>query len=105
MSEALRFLFEDFDEESSNDLPLLLGLWWPGATREGALAGMIGGSVVCVVWYLAGYAVHGSFDNWIGGLWPAFIGPLASLLLLVVVSRLTPPPPDEVAALFFADEA
>ena len=88
---------------SAFTFPLLLGLWWPRATREGALAGMIGGSIVCVLWYLAGYAVHGTFNNWIGGLWPALIGPMASLLLLVVVSCLTPPPPEGVQELFFAD--
>jgi hypothetical protein len=66
---------------------------------------MIGGSVVCVLWYLAGYAVYGSFSNWIGGLWPALIGPMASLGLVVAVSRLMPPPPEDVAALFFSDSA
>ncbi len=88
---------------SAFTFPLLLGLWWPRATREGALAGMIGGSIVCLLWYLAGYAVYGSFSNWIGGLWPALLGPMASLLFVVTVSRLTPPPPDEVTALFFSD--
>ena len=30
--------------------PLLLALWWKRVTRNGALAGMIGGMVATVVW-------------------------------------------------------
>ncbi len=90
---------------SAFTFPLLLGMWWRGATRQGAAAGMIGGAAVCVLWYALGYLRHGAFDNWIAGLWPALVGPAASLALLVAVSRVTRPPADEVVELFFGEAA
>jgi len=86
---------------SAFTFPLLLGLWWPRATREGALAGMLGGAATAVAWYLASYAAHGSIDTFLGGIWPALIGPAVSLLLTVAVSRATPPPAADVTELFF----
>jgi hypothetical protein len=50
---------------------------------------------------VAGYAVHGNYQTFIWGIWPALLGPMVSLLLTVLVSRATPPPPDEVVELFF----
>ncbi len=64
---------------------------------------MIGGALACVAWYVLGYARYGSLENWIAGIWPAFFGPMVSLVLMVVVSKLTAPPPDEVIETFFAD--
>lgn len=90
---------------SAFTFPLLLGLWWPRATREGALAGMLGGATAAVLWYLAGYLVHGTFETFVGGLWPALVGPFVSLMLTVVVSRATPVPPRDVVELFFGADA
>ena len=67
------------------------------------MAGMIGGALTCVVWYVLGYLEHGSFDNWIAGLWPALVGPAVSLACLVLVSLRTPPPPSEVQEVFFGE--
>ncbi|HSF17491.1 MAG TPA: sodium/proline symporter [Vicinamibacteria bacterium] len=89
---------------SAFTFPFLLGIWWPRATREGGIAGMVGGPIACVGWYLAGFVAHGSLDNWIGGIWPALFGPFVSLLLVVAVSKMTPPPPPEVTKLFFSDD-
>lgn len=89
---------------SAFTFPLLLGLWWRRATREGALAGMLGGAAAAVLWYVAGYLVHGSFETFVGGVWPALLGPLVSLLLMVAVSRATPEPPAEIVELFFGSE-
>jgi SSS family transporter len=88
---------------SAFTFPFLLGLWWPRATREGGLAGMVGGALACVVWYVLGWVRYGSLENWIGGIWPAFFGPMVSLVLMVTVSKLTSPPPEEVTKTFFAD--
>lgn len=88
---------------SAFTFPFLLGLWWPRATREGGIAGMVGGALACVLWYVIGYLRHGSLDNWLGGIWPSVLGPFVSLLLTVGVSRLTAPPPEEVGKLFFAE--
>lgn len=90
---------------SAFTFPFLLGVWWPRASREGAMAGMVGGTVACVAWYVLGYMEHGTFDNWIGGIWPALVGPLASLALMVWVSKITAPPPPGVLADFFGDDA
>jgi cation/acetate symporter len=88
---------------SAFTFPFLLGLWWPRATREGGLAGMVGGAIACVVWYVLGWARYGSLENWIGGIWPALFGPMVSLVLMLVVSKFTAPPPEEVTKTFFAD--
>jgi len=89
--------------------PLLAGLYWKRATREGALAGMLSGLAASVVF------------GWLGKFGPAFPkeGPvrfyhylvcaplpvhfslyafIVSVAVLVVVSLLTPPPPPEVIA-------
>jgi SSS family transporter len=88
---------------SAFTFPFLLGLWWPRATREGALAAIVGGAAACVVWYALGYHRYGTLENWIGGIWPALLGPMVSLALMVSVSKLTSPPPEEVTRTFFAD--
>ena len=33
---------------SAFTFPFLLGLWWPRATKEGGIAGMVGGALACV---------------------------------------------------------
>jgi cation/acetate symporter len=88
---------------SAFTFPFLLGLWWPRATREGALAGVLGGAAACVLWYALGVWRYGTFENWIGGIWPAIFGPMVSLVLMVMVSNLTPPSPAEVERTFFGD--
>ena len=86
---------------SAFTFPFLLGLWWPGATKEGGITAMIGGAISCVIWYVAGYMKYQSFSNWIGGIWPAIFGAAVSLVLILIVSRFTPPTPKEVKELFF----
>jgi len=86
---------------SAVTFPFLLGLWWPGATREGGITAMIGGAISCVFWYVIGYMKYQSFSNWIGGIWPAIFGAAVSLVLILVVSRFTSPTPKEVKELFF----
>ncbi len=88
---------------SAFTFPFLLGMWWPRATREGAVAGMLGGVVTCVAWYLLGYLQYGTLNQWPGGIWPALLGPMVSLLLVVTVSRRTPPPPRDVLETFFGE--
>jgi len=83
--------------------PLLLGLWWPRASKAGGIAGMIGGVSSCVIWYVLGYIQTQSFSNWIGGIWPAILGAAVSLVLVVVVSLATKPSPQDVIDTFFDD--
>jgi SSS family transporter len=90
---------------SAFTFPFLLGLWWRRTTKAGGIAGMIGGAVSCVAWYVAGYIEYRTFDNWIGGIWPAIFGPFVSFVLVVLVSKMTSPPPREVIDLFFEETA
>lgn len=88
---------------SAFTFPFLLGIWWPGATKEGGIAGMVGGAVSCFVWYILGFMRYHTFDNWIGGIWPAILGSLISLLLVIGVSKATAPVPPDVHDIFFSE--
>jgi SSS family solute:Na+ symporter len=73
--------------------PLLATFFWPRATRAGALAGLLVGCGVVVVF------------NYVPGLqWqqihPGIWGVAANMIVLVVVSWLTEPPPSEHVAQF-----
>jgi len=83
--------------------PLLLGLWWPRATKAGGIAGMIGGVLSCVIWYALGFIQYQSFSNWIGGIWPAILGSVVSLVLVIVFSLASKPSSQEVIDTFFDD--
>ena len=84
--------------------PLLLGLWWPGATKVGGIAGMISGTVMSIVWYVLGYVMYGSLSQWIGGIWPAVIGAIVSLIVCIVVSKATPKDDEKTLELFFNED-
>jgi cation/acetate symporter len=75
--------------------PLVLGVWWKRANREGALAGMIVG-FLCGSAYL--YLVHNKIiDPILGldGLRFGIVGMSASLIAMVVVTLMTPEPDEE----------
>lgn len=76
---------------SSFFFPVVLGVLWRRATKEGAAASMIGGLVTCVAWKVAGPTIVD----------PVLPGFLVSGALLVGVSLLTPPPPAEALAPYF----
>lgn len=73
--------------------PVVFGVFWRRATREGAAAAMLGGVTTTFAWKVLGPA---SID-------PVLPGFLASTLLLVVVSLLTPPPPASALEPYFDD--
>ena len=64
--------------------PLILALYWKGTTRAGALAGVLTGAVVTVVWYLTPVLKEMMYE-----LVPGF---MAGALVTVGVSLLTRPP-------------
>jgi cation/acetate symporter len=75
--------------------PLVLGVWWKRANRQGAVAGMVGG-FGAGAWYL--YMVQfGGMTPWLGldGLRFGMIGMPVSLILMVVVSLMTEAPDEE----------
>lgn len=73
-------------------VPVVAGVLWKRATREGAMAAMIGGLAVTFAWKLWGNT------KMIDPVVPGF---LASLVLMVLVSLLTPAPPEAALAPFF----
>lgn len=64
-------------------VPIFAGLFWPGATRAGAIASSVGGLVFAVAGFLAKRAGIISFHEIYGGL-------LASAVLMLAVSLLKP---------------
>lgn len=76
---------------------LLFSLFWKRTTREGAIAGMLGGSIMVFLWKLVIKPIGGIFG--IYELLPAF---LFSCLAIVVVSLLTKEPESEILQEFEA---
>ena len=80
-------------------VPIVLGIWWKRANRQGAIAAMIGGFGVGT-WYL--YMIKwGGMDLWFGinDLRFAIIGMPVSLVLMIVVSLMTEEPDAETQAM------
>jgi len=70
-------------------VPVLLGLYWRRATREGAIVGVVAGLVVFIIWQtLFGFGVY--------GIPPTGMGVLTCLVLMIVVSLITKPPKEEM---------
>ncbi len=81
--------------------PIVLGIWWKRANRQGALAGMAGGFIAGSAYlYYVAPAFLGN-EPWLGidHLRFAIIGMPISLVLMVVVSLLTPEPDAEIQAM------
>lgn len=76
---------------SSFCIPVLGGLLWKRATKEGAIASMIGGVTVTLLWKAFGV----SFID------PVVPGFVSSFLLMILVSLSTPPPPRRAISPFF----
>ncbi len=76
---------------SSFFIPVVLGVYWRRATREGAAAAMLGGVSITLLWKVFGSE---AID-------PVLPGFLSSAFLMVVVSLFTPPPPREAVAPYF----
>jgi SSS family transporter len=75
---------------SSFFVPVVLGVYWPRATKAGALASMAGGVVTCFAWKL-----YGAVD-----IDPVLPGLLVSLMLFVGVSLFTARPSEKAYASF-----
>ena len=82
----------------------LLGIWWSGANRAGAWAGLAAGSSVAAVALL--YFLGGKY-NWdlpaaqfmvkyLNAWYFAWLGAPLAIIVNIVVSKLTPPPPEEI---------
>lgn len=75
-------------------VPVVAGVLWRRATREGAIVAMLGGLVGTVAWRLWGDT--DAID-------PVVPGFAASLILMIAVSLFTAPPPASAVEPYFAD--
>ena len=71
--------------------PILAGLYWPRATKEGAMASMLSGSVIGFVWY---YTLQEATD-----IHTFFAALVVSSIAMIAVSLMTKEPPQEVVDL------
>jgi len=74
-------------------MPVVGGVLWKRATKEGAASAMLGGVTATFLWEAFG-------SQNIDSVVPGF---LTSAVLLVVVSLVTPPPPEAATAPYFDD--
>ena len=90
--------------------PTMLGIYWKGMTRQGALASMVGGFLTIVGLFTLGYVLEPlGFGLPAGrvnlfGFHPIFWGLSVSALLAIVVSKLTGPPPEDLVRRYFYKE-
>lgn len=82
----------------------LLGIWWSGSNRAGAVAGLITGSVVSVIaitYFIAGTSgielpFHNFISYWLEAWYFAWIGAPLAIIANIIVSKLTKPTPLEI---------
>jgi len=82
----------------------LLGIWWSGSNKQGAIAGLIAGglvSVIALTYFIAGkegvtLPYHEFVNYWLGAWYFAWIGAPLAILTNIIVSKLTPPTPLEI---------
>jgi len=74
--------------------PVVLGVYWKRATREGAIASITGGVLTTFAWQVWGSA----------NIYPVLPGFVVSLVFLIVVSLVTPAPPEEAWAPYFKED-
>jgi cation/acetate symporter len=74
--------------------PLILGVWWKRATRQGAIAGMIAGLASGTAYLIYVYPKFMGNPAWLGidHLRFGIIGASVCLVVMVVVSLMTPEP-------------
>lgn len=82
----------------------LLGIWWSGSNKQGAIAGLITGGLISIISITYFIAAAKGFDlpakefitKWLGGWYFAWIGAPAAILVNIIVSKLTPETPIEI---------
>jgi cation/acetate symporter len=82
----------------------LLGIWWSGSNRQGAIAGLIAGGIITVIslsYFISGkigiVLPYQDFVNyWLGAWYFAWVGAPLAIITNIVVSKLTKPTPLEI---------
>ncbi len=79
---------------ASGFVPVIVAaLYWKRATKEAAIASLLGGSAAAIIWESLGVPVE--------IVHPVYAGVIVAVLLLVVVSLITPKPTSEELRRFF----
>lgn len=82
----------------------LLGIWWSGSNKQGAIAGLIAGgtvSLIAILYFIAGkygwtLPATEFFTKWLGAWYFAWIGAPLAILVNIIVSKVTKPTPMEI---------
>ena len=82
----------------------LLGIWWSGSNRQGAVAGLITGglvSVVAITYFIAGkeglqLPYHDFISYWLEAWYFAIFGAPLAIIVHIIVAKLTKPTPIEI---------
>jgi len=82
----------------------LLGIWWSGSNKQGAIAGLIAGlsvAAISLTYFIAGkegvtLPYHDFVSYWLGAWYFAWIGAPLAILTNIIVSKLTPETPHEI---------
>lgn len=82
--------------------PMMLGLYWKGMTRQGAIASSMGGFLIMLVCFVPNMLGGSRVDSF--GVRPLVFALLSSLVLGIVVSKLSGPPPDHLVRKYFYKE-
>jgi SSS family transporter len=81
-------------------VPVVIGLNWRRGTAAGAIAGMLGGFLACLIWELTLQESFGSH-----GIDAVEVGVVTSLILFLVVSKFTRPVATENLEIFFGEQS
>ena len=82
----------------------LLGIWWSGSNKSGAIAGLITGgtvSVIAITYFIAGKSgvalpAHEFISYWLEAWYFAWIGAPLAIIVHIIVSKLTKETPLEI---------
>jgi len=82
----------------------LLGIWWSGSNKQGAIAGLITGglvSLIAITYFIAGKSgvelpAHSFISYWLEAWYFAWIGAPLAILANIIVSKLSSPTPLEI---------
>ena len=82
----------------------LLGIWWSGSNKQGAISGLIAGlsvAVVALTYFIAGkegvtLPYHDFVNYWLGAWYFAWIGAPLAIIVNIIVSKFTPETPLEI---------
>ena len=82
----------------------LLGIWWSGSNKAGAIAGLITGgtvSIIAITYFIAGKSgvtlpAHDFISYWLEAWYFAWIGAPLAIIVHIIVSRMTKETPLEI---------